>query len=197
MEYSFPNQIEQLSVRLNYLISDHAQGMPKGSSRTHRLSGEFLILCLVASMLTVTLWVVLALPLALATTSSTNTTNYVNSTNASVLQNNNETCSTWIGIASEGSSENNTDIACMQKVLNKCQRFDVALGYVLGSMRVSIKGAINNSGNCSLNLQHEIERGLTKMTCMIPLAKMSTWTNWKRGDGLDAVEQIIKYCTVK
>jgi hypothetical protein len=171
--------------------------MPKGSSRTHRLSGEFLILCLVASLLTVTLWVVLALPLALATTSSTNTTNYVNSTNASVLQNNNETCSTWIGIAPEGSSENNTDIACMQKVLNKCQRFDVALGYVLGSMRVSIKGVINDGGNCSLNLQHEIERGLTKMTCMIPLATMSTWTNWKRGDGLDAVEQIIKYCTVK
>ena len=172
-------------------------GMPKGSSRTHRLPGEFLILCLVASVLTVTLWVVLALPLALATTSSTNTTNYVNSMNASVLQNNNETCSTWIGFAPEGSSENNTDIACMQQVLNKCQPFDVALGYVLGSLRVSIKGVINDGGNCSLNLQHEIERGQTKMTCMIPLAKMSTWTNWKRGDGLDAVEQIIKYCKIQ
>ena len=172
-------------------------GMPKGSSRTHRLPGEFLILCLVASVLTVTLWVVLALPLALATTSSTNTTNYVNSTNASVLRNDNETCSTFVGVAPEGGSENNTDIACMQKFLDKCQPFDLVVGYVLGSMRISIKGLTNDGANCSLNLQHEIERGQTKMTCMIPLANMSTWINWKRGDGLDAVEQIIKYCAVK
>ena len=84
----------------------------------------------------------------------------------------------------------------MQKVLNKCQPFDVALGYVLGSMRVSIKGVINDSDNCSLNLQHEIERGQTNMTCTIPLSKMSTWTNWKKGDGFNAVDEISNYCAI-
>ena len=101
-----------------------------------------------------------------------------------------------MGVAPEGGSENNTDIPCMQKVLDKCQPFDVVVGYVLGSMRISIKGLTNDGANCSLNVEHEIERSQTNMTCMIPLTKISTWTNWKRGDGLDAVEQIIKYCTI-
>ena len=85
----------------------------------------------------------------------------------------------------------------MQKVLDKCQPIDVTLGYVLGSMRVSIKGVTNDGGDCSLKIEHEIERGQKEMTCMIPHAEMSTWTYWKRGDGLDAVEQIISYCTIK
>jgi len=144
----------------------------------------------VTTVLIVALFV-LTFPLTPGTMSTSNTTN------ASDHQKYIETCSTFVGVAPEGGSENNTDIPCMQKVLDKCQPFDLVVGYVLGSMRISIKGLTNDGANCSLNLQHEIERGQTKMTCMIPLANMSTWINWKRGDGLDAVEQIIKYCAVK
>ena len=71
------------------------------------------------------------------------------------------------------------------------------LWYILGSMRVSINGAIIDGDACSLSLEYEIERGQTNMTCMIPLVKMSSWTNWKRGDGYDAIEQISKYCSVQ
>lgn len=157
---------------------------------------EFLIFCLVTSVLIVTLFVI-TFPLTSATMSSRNTTKYLNSTNASDHQNNIETCSTFVGVAPEAGSENNTDIPCMQKVLDKCQPFDVVVGYVLGSMRISIKGVTNNGADCSLNVEHEIERSQTNMTCTIPHTKISAWTNWKRGDGLDAVEQIIKYCTIK
>ena len=166
------------------------------SSPTRCLSRELLNFCQVTSVLIVTIFV-LTFPLTPGTMSSSNTTKYVNSTNASDHLKYIETCSTFVGVAPEGGSENNTDIPCMQKVLDKCQPFDVVVGYVLGSMRISIKGLTNDGANCSLNVEHEIERGQTNMTCMIPLAKMSTWTNWKRGDGLDAVEQIIKYCAVK
>lgn len=149
--------------------------------------------CVGATALSIIL-VISLVPLALATSSGNDTSN---ATSASELQNNKETCSTWVGIAPEEGSENNTEIPCLQKVLDKCQPFDVTLGYLLGSMRVSIKGVTNNgSNNCSLNLQHEIERGQTNMTCMVPLARLSSWTNWKRGDGPDAVDQIIKYCNV-
>ena len=165
------------------------------SSPTRCLSRELLNLCQVTSVLVVTLFV-LAFPLTPGIMSSSNTTKYVNSTNTSDHQKYIETCSTFVGVAPEGGSENNTDIPCLQKVLDKCQPFDLVVGYVLGSMRISIKGLTNDSANCSLNVEHEIERSQTNMTCMIPHTKISTWTNWKRGDGLDAVEQIIKYCTI-
>lgn len=165
------------------------------SSRTRCLSGELLILCQVTSALIVTLFAV-AFPLTPGTMSSSNTTKYVNSTNAFDRQKYIWTCSTFVGVAPEGGSENNTGIPCLQKVLDKCQPFDVVVGYVLGSMRLSIKGLANDSANCSLNIEHEIERSQNHMTCMIPHTKISTLTNWKRGDGLDAVEQIIKYCTI-
>ena len=74
---------------------------------------EFLIFCLVTSVLAVTLFVI-TFPLTPATMSSSNTTKYVNSTNGSDRQNNIETCSTFVGVAPEGGSENNTDVPCMQ-----------------------------------------------------------------------------------
>ena len=129
--------------------------------------------------------------------SSSNTTKYVNSTNGSDRQNNIETCSTFVGVAPEGGSENNTDVPCMQKVLDKCEPFDVVIGYVLGSMRISIKGITNYGADCSLNIEHEIERSQTNMTCTNPHTKIPAWTSWRRGDGLDEVEQIIQYCTIK
>ena len=164
------------------------------SSGPRCLSSELVIFWLLTSVLIVILFVS-TFPLSLATMSSSNTTKYVNSTNASAHENYIETCSTFVGISSEDGSENNTDIPCIQKVLDECQPFDVVLGYVLGSMRISIKGETNEGGGCSLNVEHEIERSQTNMTCTIPYTKISAWTNWKRGDGLDAVEQIIKYCT--
>jgi hypothetical protein len=165
------------------------------SSRTRCLSRELLKSCQVTSVLIVTLFV-LAFPLTPGIMSSSNTTKYVNSTNVSDRQEYTEACSTFVGVAPEGGSDNNTDIQCIQKVLDKCQPFDLVVGYVLGSMRISIKGLTNDSANCSLNVEHEIERSQTNMTCMIPHTKISTWTNWNRGDGLDAIEQIIKYCTI-
>src|SRR5262245_58643691 len=105
------------------------------------------------------------------------------------------TCSTWIGVAVEEGLENNTDIPCLQTVFEKCQPFDTTLGYALGSRRVLVRRLTNDGSDCSLNLAYEIEMGGSNLTCTIPLAKMSTWTNWKRGDGLDAVDQINKdYC---
>jgi hypothetical protein len=165
------------------------------SSPTRCLSGELLNLCQVTSVLIITLFV-LAFPLTPGIMSSSNTTKYVNSTNASDRQKYAEACSTFVGIAPESGSDNNTDIQCIQKVLDKCQPFDLVVGYVLGSMRISIKGLTNDGTNCSLNIEHEIERSQTDMTCMIPHTKISIWTNWKRGDGFDAIEQIIKYCTI-
>ena len=166
------------------------------SSGPRGLSRELLKFWLLTSVLIVILFVS-TFPLSLATMSSSNTTKYVNSTNSSAHQNYIETCSTFVGISPEDGSENNTDIPCIQKVLDECQPFDVVLGYVLGSMRISIKGETNEGGGCSLNVEHEIERSQTNMTCTIPYTKISAWTIWKRGDGLDAVEQIIKYCTIK
>ena len=155
------------------------------------------IFCLGVLVLLGALMEVLTLPLISATFPTNNVTMDRNSANLSGIQERNETCSTWIGIALEEGSENDTDISCLQKVLGECRPFDVSLGYILGSMRVSIKGAIIDGGACSLNLEYEIERGQTNMTCMIPLVKMSSWTNWKRGDGYDAIEQISKYCSVQ
>lgn len=140
---------------------------------------------------------VLTLPLTSATFPTNNVTMDRNSVNLSGIQEHNESCSTWVGIALEEESENDTDISCLQKVLEECRPFDVSLGYILGSMRISIKGVTIDGGACSLNLQYEIERGQTNMTCMIPLAKMPSWTNWKRGDGFDAIEQINRYCSVQ
>jgi hypothetical protein len=117
-----------------------------------------------------------------------------NSGNLSEFQESNETCSTWIGIAPEESSENNTDIPCLQRVLEKCQPFNASLGYVLGSMTISIKG-LTGEGACTLSVVHEIEMGESKMICIVPQGKMSAWTNWKRGDGTDATEGILDYCT--
>lgn len=170
---------------------------PRRSSCAPCLSREFLIFCLGVLALLATLLGVSTLPLTSATFSSNNVTRDTNSANLSGFKDRNETCSTWVGIAPEEGSENDTDISCLEKVLEKCQPFDVSLGYILGSMRVSIKGLTNDGGACSLNLEYEIERGQTNMTCMIPLAKMSSWTNWKRGDGYDAIEQISKYCSVQ
>jgi hypothetical protein len=119
----------------------------------------------------------------------------IQTANLSGFQDPSRTCSTWVGIAPEEGSGNNTDISCIEKIFEKCQPFDVLLGYTVGSMRVSIKGQTND-GACSLSIEHEIEMGLTNMTCMIPQTKMSSWTNWKRGEGLDAVEQIVNYCVI-
>ena len=117
--------------------------------------------------------------------------------NLSGFQEPSRTCSTWVGIAPEGSPGNNTDdISCIEKVFEKCQPFDVSLGYTVGSMRVSVKGQTNDGYSCSLSVEHEIEMGLTNMTCMIPLTQMVGWTNWKKGEGLDAIEQIVNYCVV-
>jgi hypothetical protein len=54
----------------------------------------------------------------------------------------------------------------------------VALGYPVGSMRISIKGRgiTNDDDDCYLGVEHKIERGLTNMACVIPFDKMSTWT---------------------
>jgi hypothetical protein len=103
-------------------------------------------------------------------------------------------CSTWIGIAPEEGSENSTDIVCLNKVLERCQPFNATLGYVLGSMRVSILG-LKGDSQCLLGLLYEIEGGQSNLTCSIPLAKIPAWTNWKRGDGLDTLDQIRNdYC---
>ena len=168
--------------------------IPERSPRTHCLSKDFLIFTLGSIALLAILIGVLALPHTWAKLSN----NVTMDRNSADFQARNETCSTWVGIPLEEGSENNTDIPCLQKLLEKCQPFDVALGYVLGSMRVSIKGLNSSSGdNCFLSLKHEIERGETNMTCTIPLAAMSTWTSWKRGDGIDAVDQISNYCVVQ
>jgi hypothetical protein len=126
---------------------------------------------------------------------SNNVTNQT--ANFSGLQNRSETCSTWIGIALEEGSENNPDIRCLERVLERCRPFEATLGYVLGSMRISINGLSNGRDNCILSLGYEIERGQTNMTCTIPITKISTWTNWKGGDGLDAVDQIRNYCVTQ
>ena len=127
--------------------------------------------------------------------SSNNVTNQT--VNLSGFQEPSRTCSTWVGIAPEGGSGNKTDdISCIEKVFEKCQPFDVLLGYTVGSMRVSIKGQTDDGYSCSVNVEQEIEMGLTNMTCMIPLTKMGGWTNWKNGEGLDAVDQIANYCVV-
>src|SRR4029079_16176552 len=105
------------------------------SFRTRCLSRELLKSCQVTSVLIVTLFV-LAFLLTPGIMSSSNTTKYVNSTNVSDRQKYAESCSTFVGVAPEGGSENNTDIACLQKVFDKCQPFDLVLGHVLGTMRI-------------------------------------------------------------
>lgn len=152
---------------------------------------EFLTFIMCTVVLT-TFGVLTLLPTAF---SSNNVTNQ--SVSFSGFQEPGRTCSTWVGIAPEGGSGNNTDdISCIEKVFEKCQPFDVLLGYTVGSMRVSIKGQTNDSYSCSVSIEYEIEMGLTNMTCMIPLTKMSGWTNWKKGEGLDALEQIVNYCVI-
>ena len=148
-------------------------------------------------MTIITLMVLPTIPLAFGISSSINVTTFENSTSQIGRPNENQTaaqikmCPTTTGIAPEESENNSTDIECLQNVFESCQPFDAFLGYVLGSLRVSIKGITN--GDCYLNLGHEIERGQTNLSCTIPLDKISTWTNWKRGDGFDAIDQIAKY----
>ena len=87
------------------------------SSPTRSLSTELLNLFQITSVLIVTLFV-LTFPLTPGIMSTSNTTKYVNSTNASDHQKYIEACSTFVGVSPEGGSENNTDIPCMQKVLD-------------------------------------------------------------------------------
>jgi hypothetical protein len=126
------------------------------SSCTHSISAQFLVLCLVILVVLTTISIVLTLPLTSATFSSNASPADGTSANLSNFQNNNETCSTWVEIAIEGGSENNTDILCLQKVLEGCRPFDIALGYALGSMRISIKGkgVANDADDCYLGVEH-------------------------------------------
>jgi len=131
-------------------------------------------------------------PQALGFSTSTNFTQNVQSENQSRASSQGTDCPTWVGIASELTQNNGSEINCLQNIFQSCQPFNVTLGYGLGSLGVSIKGIID--GDCRIGLEHEIERGLTNMSCTIPLDSMSAWKNWKRGDGLDAVSDIAKYC---
>jgi hypothetical protein len=102
-------------------------------------------------------------------------------------------CPSWIGIGLDEASGNKTEIACIETILEGCKPFNYSLGYILGSLRISINGP-TGEGACSVNMYYEIERGQSNMTCMIPLGYLPSWTNWKRGDGLDSINQIVKYC---
>lgn len=105
----------------------------------------------------------------------------------------NRSCPSWIGIALDEASGNKTEIACVETILEGCKPSNYSLGYILGSLRISINGP-SGEGNCSVNMYYEIERGQSNMTCVIPIDYLPSWTNWKRGDGLDSIDQIIKYC---
>lgn len=102
-------------------------------------------------------------------------------------------CPSWIGIALDEASGNKTEIACVETMLHGCRPSNYSLGYILGSLRIFINGP-SSEGDCSVNLYYEIERGQSNMTCVIPIDYLPSWTNWKRGDGLDSIDQIIKYC---
>jgi len=102
-------------------------------------------------------------------------------------------CPSFIGIAPEEGQSNSTEIKCIEKMLESCQRSDTSLGYVVGSLKVSIKGIGDN--DCRISLLYDVERGQSNMTCTIPVDRMPDWRNWKRGDGFDAIDDITKYCT--
>jgi len=136
--------------------------------------------------------------------SSINVTNITSSTTLSTLpgdMNKNfsqtgarsKACPIFIGIAPEEGQNNLTEIRCIEKILENCQRFDTSFGYVVGSLKVSIKGITDN--DCHISLLYEVERGQSNMTCTIPLDRLPDWINWKRGDGFDAIDDIAKYCT--
>lgn len=102
-------------------------------------------------------------------------------------------CPSWIGIGLDEASGNKTEIACIETILEGCKPFNYSLGYILGSLRISINGPTGEDA-CSVNMYYEIERGQSNMTCVIPIDYLPSWTNWKRGDGLDSINQIVKYC---
>lgn len=135
------------------------------------------------------------IPLSVEATSSQNASILSGSRNQSSLRAGSQagTCPTSIGIAPEADQNNLIEIGCVAKVFQNCQRFDTSLGYVLGSLRVSIKGISGN--DCHIDLLYEVERGQSNMTCLIPLDRKPLWSNWKRGDGFDAIDDIINYCT--
>lgn len=54
------------------------------------------------------------------------------------------TCPSFIGIAPEEGQSNLTETKRIEKMLENCQRFDASLGYVVGSLKVSIKGISDN-----------------------------------------------------
>jgi hypothetical protein len=102
-------------------------------------------------------------------------------------------CSPIVGVPSVLGTENNTDVLCVEQLLNRCQPFKVLLMYTTGSINLAIEG-LSVDLKCSIQLTQEIEMGQSNIRCLIPPVQISNWSNWKRGDGLDAIDEISTYC---
>lgn len=101
-------------------------------------------------------------------------------------------CAKQIDVDSGSTSYDSNNIGCMETVLSNCQSYSGVLLYGLGSMRLTING--KQDDQCLFDLVHEIEMDERQFKCTIPVDKMSGWTSWKKGDGLEAVKDILAFC---
>ena len=102
-------------------------------------------------------------------------------------------CQNTIDVDPGSSAFDNNSIKCIEELLKKCEPYEFYLLYGLGSMILSIQGKENSL--CSISLVHEIEMGEKRYNCLIPLDKVANWSSWKNSNGLNAVDDILPFCS--